>query len=107
MRIRQAIQAGLMGLSAVAGATVRAQSVPAAIPLPVSASATPGLANVEAVVNPSVFVPAVLYRSVFKDTPAGVETDETDWKKANAEVGQFQRGHIEILQWESSQKVKP
>jgi len=107
VRIRHAIQAGLMGLSAVAGATAQAQSVPAALPLPDSAATPRGLAEVAAVVNPSIFVPAVPYRSVFKDTPAGVETDEADWKKANAEVGQFQRGHIDILQWESTRKVNP
>ena len=38
----------------------------------------------------------------------GVETKSMDWKKANAEVGQFKRGHVDILKWEESQlKDKP
>ena len=55
------------------------------------------------ITNPSAFVPAVQYRSVFVDTPKGVETGELDWKKANAEVGQFKRGHIDVLKWEEEQ----
>ena len=61
----------------------------------------------EQVVNPTASVPAVLYRSVFVDTPKGVETEEAEWKKANAEVGQFKRGHVDILQWENKQGAKP
>ena len=48
-------------------------------------------------------VPRVLYRSVFADTPKGVETDALDWKSANAEVGQLTRGHVDILKWEAAQ----
>jgi hypothetical protein len=107
VQIRHAIQAGLMGLFAVAGTAVWAQSVPTATPLPHPAAAPPHPGDVEDIVNPLAFVPAVRYRSVFKDIPTGAEMDEVDWKKANAEVGQFQRGHIDILRWESSQKVTP
>lgn len=53
--------------------------------------------------DPSVAVPAVAYRSVFTDTPHGVETESTDWKAANAQVGQFLRGHIDLLKWEAAQ----
>ena len=55
------------------------------------------------ITNPSAFVPAVQYRSVFVDTPKGVETGELDWKKANADVGQFKRGHVDVLKWEEEQ----
>jgi hypothetical protein len=48
-------------------------------------------------------VPAVQYRSVFADTPTGVERESLDWKKANDEVGQFRRGHLDILKWEAEQ----
>lgn len=51
-------------------------------------------------------VPTVLYRSVFSDTPKGVEADTLDWKAANAQVGQFLRGHIDILKWEAAQQHK-
>lgn len=50
--------------------------------------------------DPTATVPRVAYRSVFADTPTPVETDIADWKKANAEVGQFRRGHVDLLKWE-------
>jgi hypothetical protein len=50
--------------------------------------------------DPAAPVRAPAYRSVFADTPRGVEADLTDWKKANADVGQFRRGHIDLLKWE-------
>jgi hypothetical protein len=56
--------------------------------------------------DPQVRVPATQYRSVFKDTPTGVESEQQDWKKANAEVGQFLRGHIDLLKLEE-QNLKP
>ncbi len=55
------------------------------------------------VTDPAIPVPSVLYRSVFADTPAGVETESVDWKKANSEVGQFRNGHADILKWEAAQ----
>jgi hypothetical protein len=45
-------------------------------------------------------VPAVAYRSVFADLPIGVEDTVLDWKGANAAVGQFKRGHADLLKWE-------
>ena len=53
-----------------------------------------------------VSVPAVVYRSVFADTPTGVEQETADWRKANAEVGQFRRGHVDILKWEAEQEAR-
>jgi hypothetical protein len=46
--------------------------------------------------------PAV-YRSVFADLPQDVEEATLDWKAANAAVGQFKRGHIDLLKWEQEQ----
>jgi hypothetical protein len=58
--------------------------------------------------DPNAAVPPVVYQSVFADTPKGVETQTIDWKKANAEVGQFRRGHVDILKWEESNpQAKP
>ena len=51
-------------------------------------------------------VPAVAYRSVFSDLPRGVEDTVLDWKAANAAVGQFQRGHADLLKWEQEQARK-
>ena len=48
-------------------------------------------------------VPAAVYRSVFADLPQGVEETSLDWKAANAAVGQFKRGHIDLLKWEQEQ----
>ena len=61
-----------------------------------------------AVTDPAAPVPPVAYQSVFNESPTGVETKSVDWKKANAEVGQFKRGLVDILKWEESQlKDKP
>lgn len=68
--------------------------------LPVAADAQPPT-------DPAAPVPSVQYRSVFKDTPMGVETETLDWKAANAQVGQFLRGHIDILKWEAAQQQTP
>lgn len=51
-------------------------------------------------------VPAVVYRSVFADLPQGVEDTVLDWKAANAAVGQFKRGHADLLKWEQEQARK-
>jgi hypothetical protein len=56
--------------------------------------------------NPSAKVPAVAYRSVFKETSLGVEKDSTDWRKANDDVGKFTRGHVDILKWEEQEAAK-
>lgn len=64
------------------------------------------MAKAEEVTNPAVFVPPVLYRSVFVDTPTGVETESLDWRRANADVGQFKRGHIDLLKWEEEQAAR-
>ncbi len=52
-------------------------------------------------------VPALIYRSVFADLPQGVEATALDWKAANAQVGQFKRGHADLLKWELEQARKP
>lgn len=66
-------------------------------PLSTFAQANSGVAD------PQAAVPAVVYQSVFKDSPKGVETQATDWKKANADVAQFPRGHFDLLKWEEAQ----
>lgn len=81
-----------------------------------ASTAAPGLALAQAmtapkvtataaatVTDPTAAVPPVVYQSVFAGTPTGVEMESADWKKANAEVGQFKRGHVDILKWEEAQ----
>ncbi len=53
--------------------------------------------------NPGASVPGPLYQSAFQGLSKGVETETLNWTKANAEVGQFQRGHIDVLKWEGMQ----
>jgi hypothetical protein len=50
--------------------------------------------------DPSQVVPAVEYRSVFRDTARGVESESVDWRQANNDVGRFTRGHPDILKAE-------
>jgi hypothetical protein len=58
--------------------------------------------------NPDTPVPAAQYRSAFADLPTGVEQTSLDWKKANADVGQFKNGYADLLKWEQEQvKAKP
>lgn len=61
----------------------------------------------EQAANPATPVPAALYRSAFAGLPAGVEQAAGDWKKSNADVGQFKRGHADLLKWEQSQGAQP
>lgn len=53
--------------------------------------------------TPATPVPIVEYRSLFQDIPKGVETNVLDWKTSNATVGQFKRGHADLLKWEAEQ----
>ena len=63
-------------------------------------------AGAQSPADPSVTVPTVAYRSVFADTPTGVETQSLDWKRAHAEVAQFPRGHADVLKWERAQPAQ-
>lgn len=71
----------------------------------VALACLPAFAIAQSASDPSVVVPTVPYRSVFTDTPKGVEADTLDWKAANTQVGQFLRGHIDILKWEAAQRA--
>ena len=56
--------------------------------------------------NPKATVPAVSYRSVFKETSLGIEQERVDWRKANNDVGRFERGHVDILKAEEMEEKK-
>ena len=49
----------------------------------------------------------VAYASAFADLPRGLDIKPIDWKAANAAVGQFPRGHADLLKWEQSQPQDP
>ena len=53
--------------------------------------------------DPAAPVPGAEYRSVFEDVPKGVEEELVDWKKANTDVAQVPRGHLDLLKWEEAQ----
>ena len=72
-----------------------------------AASQPPLPSHVALASNPNAPVPAVQFRSAFRDTPQGVVSDTLDWKKANAEVGQFGRGHMDVLKWENGRFPVP
>jgi len=48
--------------------------------------------------------PPPSYRSAFGGLATGVEPGADDWKKANAAVAQFPRGHADLLKWEAQQR---
>lgn len=48
-------------------------------------------------------VPALRYHSALVYSPRGVVQDQDDWAVANARVGQFARGHADILKAEQAQ----
>lgn len=82
------------------------------IPLVLALLAVPALSPAQtapdspvAVVDPTTAVPAPAYRSALPR--GGVVQDSIDWKAANAEVGRYTRGHMDILKWEQSQGSAP
>jgi hypothetical protein len=86
----------------LAGAATFAAQAQAQAPGSVRLDPSPTLRASQA----STPVPAVVYRSVFADLPQGVEDTVLDWKAANAAVGQFKRGHADLLKWEQEQAHK-
>jgi hypothetical protein len=79
----------------------------ASAPVSASMAMKPAATPSPGVTDPTAAVPPVVYQSVFAGSPKGVEMESSDWKKANAEVGQFKRGHVDILKWEEAQTQIP
>ena len=57
--------------------------------------------------NPQAQVPLAKYQSALRGLPQGVESQSTDWRSANDAVGQFKRGHIDLLKLENSPPAQP
>ncbi len=53
--------------------------------------------------NSQSVVPPAVYRSTLADLPRGVEEIRLDWRRSNDAVGQFKRGHIDLLKLEEQQ----
>ena len=56
-----------------------------------------------AAADPAAPVPALHYQSALVYSPRGVTQGTDDWAAANARVGQFARGHADILKAEQAQ----
>ena len=57
--------------------------------------------------NPQSSVPPAVYRSTLAELPRGVEDTRLDWRSSNDAVGQFKRGHIDLLRLEQQRKALP
>ena len=56
-------------------------------------------------VNPQSAVPPAVYHSTWENLPRGVEDTRLDWRGSNDAVGQFKRGHIDLLRLEQQNAV--
>ena len=57
--------------------------------------------------SPQAQVPLAKYESALRGLPQGVESQNTDWRSANDTVGQFKRGHIDLLKLENAPPAQP
>lgn len=57
--------------------------------------------------SPQAQVPTASYQSALTGLAQGVETQSTDWRSANDTVGQFKRGHIDLLKLENAEPSQP
>ena len=57
--------------------------------------------------SPQARVPLANYQSALRGLPQGVESQSTDWRSANDTVGQFKRGHIDLLKLENAPPSQP
>lgn len=57
--------------------------------------------------DPLAQVPATAYQSTLNGLAQGVESQSADWRRANDEVGQFKRGHIDLLKLENGSAAQP
>ena len=53
--------------------------------------------------DPAAAVPSTAYRSVFPPVPGAAPATPGDWRRLNADVGQFLNGHMDIIKWEAGQ----
>ena len=52
--------------------------------------------------SPQAQVPVANYQNAMRGLPQSVESQSTDWRSANDTVGQFKRGHIDLLKLENA-----
>lgn len=79
----------------------------AIVAAPASGLAQNAPAPQAAVADPAAPVPAPRYHPALAPDGRPPMQDRTDWKAANAQVGQFTRGHSDLLKWEQTQGAAP
>lgn len=57
--------------------------------------------------TPDAPVPALTYQSMPAVGTSALVRELDDWKSANATVGQYRRGHHDIVKWERAQAAPP
>lgn len=57
--------------------------------------------------TPDAPVPALTYQPMPAVGASALVRERDDWKSANATVGQYRRGHHDIVKWERAQAVPP
>ncbi len=61
----------------------------------------------QAAANPQTSVAPVRYQAMAPVGASALPVEPGDWKAANATVGQYPRGHRDILKWEKAQPPTP
>ncbi len=75
-----------------------------ALATPLLGSAQTTQQQAAAAATPSLAVPPVHYTPMAPTGVSGLVTEGEDWKTANAKVGQYRRGHSDILKAERLQQ---
>lgn len=57
--------------------------------------------------NPETGAPPVRYQPMAPVGASALVVEREDWKAANATVGQYPRGHMDIIKWEKAQPPIP
>lgn len=57
--------------------------------------------------DPAAAVPPVVYRSAFSPPQPDALAAPGDWRRLNADVGQFENGHMDIIKWEARNPAAP
>ncbi len=60
-----------------------------------------------AAAQPDAAAPPVRYVPMAPAGASGLMVEREDWKAANATVGQYRRGHMDIVRWEKAQARNP
>lgn len=76
-----------------------------ALALPLVAGAQSVQQQAAVAASPGVPVPPLSYVPLPPVGASALVTTLDDWKTANAAVGQYPRGHLDIIKWEQAQEA--